>query len=453
MLVGGSPRRVLKLSDRGARIARDLLSGVPVTDTAGAALARRLLSAGLAHPVPSGSLSDDIQVVIPAYGATHLDDCLRSLGDELPIHVIDDGSADGAEVAAVAERHGARLTRSEPNRGPAAARNIGLRAASRPVVAFVDSDALVTTDALRRLASYLADPQVAAVAPRVQPRRTDASTVLARFAMLRSPLDLGSRPARVHAAGRVGHVPATVLVVRRGAVEQLDGFDESLRVGEDVDLVWRLAEAGYDVRYQPDVAAAHVEPASWSAWLRRRASYGTSAGSLDVREPVAAVALRPPALPVMAVALFAGRRDRLAVGCVALAVAQQWSHWRRSELPMSSVAPAIARDTVSGVVASSRWISQIWWPLFLVLSRGRRRRAFAVLALPALVDWLVRRPSVDPMRWAGACIADDVAYGAGVWRGCLRGRTWRPVVTRAIRRRNVDAAASAHARTSESESG
>ena len=34
---------------------------------------------------------------------------------------------------------------------------------------------------------------------------------------------------------------------------------------------------------------------------------------------------------------------------------------------------------------------------------------------------------VDPVRWTLACVADDLAYGAGVWRGCLAHRTWEPL--------------------------
>ena len=433
LLVGGAPRRVLKLTDRGARLARDLLAGGPVTDSAGAALARRLLRAGLAHPLPADVVTYGLEIVVPTFGARHLDECLTALGNSYRVHVVDDGSADGDEVSAIAQKHGARLTRLHANRGPAAARNVGLRAATEPFVAFVDSDANVTSDALRRLTTYFTDPLVAAVAPRVRPLATSSSSRLARFAAADSPLDLGSRPALVQATGRVGHVPTTVLVVRRCALEDVGGFDETMRYGEDVDLVWRLAHAGKDVRYQPDVVAHHVEPTSWSEWLRRRARYGTSAGALDVRQPAVAVALRPPALPVAALASFVARRDRLAAGFLAVTMARQWSKWRRAELPSRAVAPVVATDTLRGVVACSGWLTQIWLPLILLLSRRRILRASLVVLAPAMLDWSARRPALDPATWAVATIADDAAYGAGVWRGCLRARTWRPLVTRSIR--------------------
>ena len=53
----------------------------------------------------------------------------------------------------------------------------------------------------------------------------------------------------------------------------------------------------------------------------------------------------------------------------------------------------------------------------------------AVLVLaPAAVEWWRRRPDLDPIRWTLASIADDVAYGAGVWAGCLRWRSFGPLV-------------------------
>ncbi|MET9735711.1 hypothetical protein ABZZ79_35320 [Streptomyces sp. NPDC006458] len=36
--------------------------------------------------------------------------------------------------------------------------------------------------------------------------------------------------------------------------------------------------------------------------------------------------------------------------------------------------------------------------------------------------------SDDPLRWCAATLADDLAYGAGVWRGTLRERTALPLL-------------------------
>jgi hypothetical protein len=60
--------------------------------------------------------------------------------------------------------------------------------------------------------------------------------------------------------------------------------------------------------------------------------------------------------------------------------------------------------------------------------RWARRAAVASLLLgPPLTAWSARRRSLDPVRYVLGHLADDVAYGAGVWAGALRARTLAPV--------------------------
>ncbi|HMC71766.1 MAG TPA: mycofactocin system glycosyltransferase, partial [Mycobacteriales bacterium] len=110
VVIGGSPRRVLRLTERGADAARRLLGGDPVSGNGDALLARRLLDAGIAHPVPTSVVAPSVEVVVPVYDdAVGLEPCLAALGADLPVTVVDDGSPDGNLVAAVASAHGARL--------------------------------------------------------------------------------------------------------------------------------------------------------------------------------------------------------------------------------------------------------------------------------------------------------------------------------------------------------
>ena len=58
------------------------------------------------------------------------------------------------------------------------------------------------------------------------------------------------------------------MVARREALGS--GFDEGLPLGEDVDLVWRLHDAGWQVRYEPGIRVAHDDRVEPAAWYRRR---------------------------------------------------------------------------------------------------------------------------------------------------------------------------------------
>ena len=104
------------------------------------------------------------------------------------------------------------------------------------------------------------------------------------------------------------------MIVRRDALP-VDPFDPALRYGEDVDLIWRLLDAGWRVRYDPSVVVAHEERDP----LRRRFRYGTSAAPLTQRHPgkLTHVVVRP--WPAATLALLAARKPRLA----ALAYAAQ----------------------------------------------------------------------------------------------------------------------------------
>ena len=80
-------------------------------------------------------------------------------------------------------------------------------------------------------------------------------------------------------------MPAAALVVRVDALRSIGGFDADLRVGEDVDLVWRLDEAGWRCRYDPRAEVDHLPRPTLAAWAAQRMSYGRSAAPLALRHP------------------------------------------------------------------------------------------------------------------------------------------------------------------------
>jgi hypothetical protein len=71
------------------------------------------------------------------------------------------------------------------------------------------------------------------------------------------------------------YTPSTVVVVRRSAIGA--GFDESLHIGEAVDLVWRLSLAGWLVRYEPTEHVWHDHRVELRAFIARPARHGTRA--------------------------------------------------------------------------------------------------------------------------------------------------------------------------------
>jgi hypothetical protein len=99
-----------------------------------------------------------------------------------------------------------------------------------------------------------------------------------------------------------------------------------------------------------------------------------------------------------------------------------------------------ARQTWLGL---GRYAVQLLAPALLLAGVRKRWRAgvASLLLGPPLAAWLTHWRSLDPVRFVLGWFADQLAYGAGVWVGCLRHRTTvpvRPVVARRPVRTQLD---------------
>lgn len=438
VLFGGSPPRLMRLSAAGARVFQDLRYR-PVASPVSGALARRLTDTGLAHPRPPATgHPGDVTVIIPVRGrVAKLGRCLTALGSQYPVIVVDDGSADADGIAAACRASGAQLLRRPVNGGPAAARNDGLALAATPLVAFCDSDCAAGPDWITALAGHFADPMVGAVAPRVRPQA--GQTVTGRYTAARAPADMGTREARVLPLTRVGFLPTAALLVRREAAAA--GFDPALRYGEDVDLIWRMTGAGWRVRYDPSAEVRHVEPERWAPVLTRRFWYGTSAAPLARRHPGKVPPLVLQAGPAAAVAAMVAGRPVTALAAYGVAVGQLVQLLRQWDVPPRGVLKPMAASVRETWLGAGQWSIQFALPLLAAgiarpggrswRTRAARRAALAsLLAGPPAMAWLRSRPQLDPVRFAAAYLADEMAYGAGVCAGAARERLAEPLLPR-----------------------
>ena len=445
VLAGGSPVRVLRLTAAGARHVAGWWSGTPVPDNPRArVLARRLLDTGIAHPAGyagAGPGPQDVTVVIPVRDRHgELARCLAGLARAPRVIVVDDASRDPAAIARIAAEAGARVLRRPVNGGPGAARNTGLAAADTPLVAFLDSDCVPSPGWLDVLLPYFADPAVGAAAPRIVPHER-GRTWLARYEGASSTLDMGAHASIVRPGSRVPYVPGAALVVRKAAAGT--GFAEDMRVGEDVDFVWRLAAAGWTVRYEPAAAMPHQHRVRLGAWFARRKDYGTSAAVLELRHPGA---VRPlylsgwTALAWLAAAAGWPAAGAALTGTGIALLARRLARLTGEDWPRPAARTAwqlATRLAGGGTLAAGRplgsAISRTWWPLALPAAVAVRRLRLPLAALvlaPPLLDWLDRRPPLDPARYVAARLLDDVGYSLGVWQGCAERRTIRPLLPR-----------------------
>jgi mycofactocin glycosyltransferase len=437
VLIGGSPTRLIRLRPRAAAMTAGWLRGDPVADRrADRGVARRLVSAGVLHPRPTAGAPDmPVSAVVPVRDRPEALSRLLGSLRALPCVVVDDCSTDGLEIEKVARDAGAEYVRLAHHSGAAAARNAGLSKVRSPLVAFVDSDVVVPEGWLDNLVGHFGDPKVAMVAPRIVVN--DGPGVLQRYEAVRSPLDLGEREGRVAPATRVAYVPSAAVVLRRAAASSRC-FDERLATGEDVDLVWRLVAAGWDVRYVPSVRVVHSPEIRPIPWLVRRAAYGSSAGPLALRHGDAVAPARVTPAVAATWALVAAGHPLAAATVAATSTARLAS--RLTGIVDDPVAAALrlsVEGTARSVAPTVAGLTRVWGPLLVLalsLRRVGRARALAAgtLAIGAARGLRSRPDGMGPLTYAGLRLADDLSYGTGVWWGCWRARTLRPLVPAVI---------------------
>jgi mycofactocin glycosyltransferase len=433
-LLGGSPTRLLRL----APAAQTMLSGgrLEVHDAQSAQLARTLLDATVAHPRPaSGPSHRDVTVVIPvrdnALGLSRLVRALRGMR----IVVVDDGSAlpvgtddfDGTYTNVTVLRH-------DRSKGPAAARNTGLAACETDFVAFLDSDVVPRRGWLEALLGHFCDPAVALVAPRIVGLR-EPENLVARYEAVRSSLDLGHREAPVIPYGTVSYVPSAAIICRRTALNEMGGFDETLRSGEDVDLCWRFIEAGARLRYEPIALVGHDHRTQLREWFTRKAFYGASAAPLAVRHPGKTAPLVISGWTLLAWVLMAmgSGFGYLASTLVAAITGRRIARSLSAvDTEPTEVAALAAKGLWSAALQLASAICRHYWPLALIGAVFFRRCRHLVLiaaVVDGVVDWATRNgQSDDGVKRVGLLAylllkrLDDLAYGLGLWEGVLRER-------------------------------
>ena len=392
-IIGGSPLKLFRVTDAGAAVVDRIADGAAVD---GSRLVTALVEAGAIHPDPERSPYgvDDVTIVVPTFGTPR----------QVPAGavLVDDGTP--VPVAGA-------TTRLASNRGPGAARNAGLGRVTTPLVAFVDTDVELTEGWLDPLLRHFADPRVGLVAPRVT--TSDAPSPVSWYERTNSPLDLGAEPGRIRAGSRVSYVPAAAIVCRVDAVREIGGFDESLRAGEDVDLVWRLDEAGWRCRYEPTVVVGHDPRSSWTAWVGQRITYGSSAAALARRHPRALAPIRMSGWSVATWGLAALERP-LAGSAVGFGSAAALVR-KLPDIPPRAAFELAARGNLHAGDEIAKAVRRVWWPL-LAVAAIRSRTARRILLAAAFA-------SRHPVR-----LADDVAYSIGVWRGMITARTLAPLV-------------------------
>ncbi|MBK8185373.1 MAG: mycofactocin biosynthesis glycosyltransferase MftF [Candidatus Competibacteraceae bacterium] len=384
-----------------------------------------------------------VSIIVPARGrAAATRRCVQSLlaldypAERREIIVVDDASE--PPLAPVLADLPITLLRRDRNIGQSAARNLAASAATGTVLAFTDNDCSVEPGWLRALVPYLTEPDIAIVGGRIVAQAHQGA--VAAFEAVRSPLDMGAAATEVTPAAAVSYLPTCNLLVRRDVLLAQGGFDAGLRVGEDVDFIWRVLDAGFRAWYAPTGRIAHDHRVRWGEWLRRRAEYGASEAMLQQRHPQGRRVMPIPInglLLLLAVALLPrlGLMVWPLIGVGVLFGAELIEKQRKLRtlavtMPASQIALALIREHAAGFYHLSANMARYYslpllglgllWPALLPA-------LVLLLAVAPLTDTQRPRPQLSRPAFVGLYWLELAAYQAGVWRGCWRWRTLRPL--------------------------
>ena len=195
--------------------------------------------------------------------------------DAYEVIVISDGSTDGTDAYLKTLRSTMQLRwLTQANKGPAAARNAGVRTAVGEFIVFVDDDVVPEPELLKEHARshHEAEGDVVVLGPLLTPEgfemapwvRWEQEMLMKQYsAMLRGDW---LATARQFYTGNAS--------LRRSHILAAGGFDEGFRRAEDVELAYRLANSGLKFVFNNRAAGMHFADRSYRAWLDAAYSYG-----------------------------------------------------------------------------------------------------------------------------------------------------------------------------------
>jgi GT2 family glycosyltransferase len=233
---------------------------------------------------PTDLLADTprVSVVVCSFNCGRtLDQCLQSLSaldyPDYEVIVVDDGSTD--DTRAILSRFPDVRAIHQPNQGLSAARNVGLAAATGQIIAYTDSDCFADAHWLTHLVyQFLRSGAAAVGGPNLTPEDGRRAACVAA-----AP----GQPTHVLESDQVAeHIPGCNMAFLRSVLLDIRGFDPIYRTaGDDVDVCWRLQQAGHWITFAPGAFVWHHRRQTARAYLRQQAGYGEAEALLRFKHP------------------------------------------------------------------------------------------------------------------------------------------------------------------------
>lgn len=304
-----------------------------------------------------------ISIVIPVFnGGEGFRKCLESIrqwGNHSEVIVVADGDSDGSWQ--LAESFGFTVIRLPESKGPANARNVGAQAASADILFFIDADVEIHPTTLSRaLYAFHRHPDLAALIGSYDDA-PGAENFLSQYKNLFHHYT--HQEAKEEASTFWGACGA----IRKDIFLGMGGFDDGYRrpCVEDIELGYRLRQAGYKIRLCKCVQIKHLK--HWTAYSLLRAE----------------VFYR--ALPWMALLLKIRMNDPQQYQSFSSDLNLKWS---------SRISVVLVYSTILFILTAIWWLPSLWlaglcavvltainWPVYRFFYR-KRGALFSLRVLP-----------------------------------------------------------------------
>ena len=212
-----------------------------------------------------------VSVIVPTCNRrTMLKDCLESLFNQTyssyEIIVVDSSTNVGDDVIQEYKSKSPCTLKYlfQQPRGPAAARNLGIKHATGEIICFIDDDCIADKHWIENLVAAFDYEEVGGVGGKIV--ASDPRTLVEKYA--------STFFNQEYLISVQSFIIGCNMAYRKDILDMIGGFDESFRFSEDNDIGIRVRLKGYELRYAPNAVVYHRHRTSLKGLIKQQYGYG-----------------------------------------------------------------------------------------------------------------------------------------------------------------------------------